>query len=322
MERPPAPQPLQRPPRTDLAVSLADLDASLLQALTAVTETLRMRVDQSQSLEEIHLRMTEAQLLQAMGGTHRSIRRLLDSEERDLALDALPLTRVQLERCFLAVLLCDEPTRWFKRYRKNAWKAFAEKFFRERVSVGHLPGYGEHFASDGPGVRMLREFAREMGVWEDELQTLRIAVTNDEPDPRFPPRHIADMPTPAKALPLLTDPALRALAETLYPHYASLSHFSHGGLVGAMQAAVLRSDSASADHEAFFRQNVLEATLPADYVAQMTAATLFALPLDDAPALAHSLRTTLHDAWTPYHSDGSLIGIGVWDRWGKAILGE
>jgi hypothetical protein len=279
-------------------------------------------IDRSQSIERIRLLASRAQMLLAMQGTHRSIRRLLTVGEDalDLTVDALPLTRVQLERCFLSLLIVDKPQRWFKRYRKNAWKAFAEKFFRDQCCVGEMEGFREYFGPSGTGVRMLREFAREMDVWEDELQTLRIQATGDDPDPRFPPRHIADMPTPGRAIEHIEDPARKKLAEVLYPFYASLSHFSHGGLVGVMQAAILRGEPGQIqpqDREQFYRANVMETTLPVSYVCMLLNTSLFALDLPEADALAAALV----DAWQPYFSDGSLLGIAVWDTWAREALG-
>lgn len=297
-----------------------DLDATTFTAAEAVVARLLAGVDSSSSLERMRLLMAKAQMLRAMLGTHRSIRRLIKpGEDLELAVDALPLTRVQLERCFLALLIEDQPNRWFKRYRKNAWKAFAEKFFRDRCAVGHIEGFSSYFAPDGEGIRILRDFAREMDVWEDELQTLRIGTTGDDPDPRFPPRYIADMPTPGRAVGILNDALHKRLAELLYPFYATLSHFSHGGLVGVMQSAVLRSelpDDVQTDRQQFYRANILETTAPASYVAILFVATLQAGDLTDSPAV----RQLLLEAWKPYHSDGSLLGIAVWDNWAREII--
>ena len=160
-----------------------------------------------------------------------------------------------------------------------------------------------------------------MDVWEDEFQTLRVQIRGDEMDPRWEMRYIADMPTPGRAVGLLEDPDRRKLAEILYPFYDTLSHFSHGGLVGVMQAEILRrgpeEQNPDLDRHRFYQSNILEMTLPLSYVAALTSATLFALPL-----LAENpgLRTQLHDAWKPYHADGSPPGVLVWDLWARRVL--
>lgn len=318
----PIPPALGRCPRTDLRARIETLDEGVAAAIQAVAARLRARIDASASLDQMRLLAAKAQLLLAMRDTHASIATLVRAgpDRPELSVDALALTRVQLERCFLALLIEDQPGRWFKRYCKNAWKAFAEKFYHDRCSVGHHPGYAEYFGPNGTGVTMLRQFARELEVWEDEFQTLRLQATGDpSDDPRFEPRYIADMPTPARCLSLLEDPTRRDLARLLYPYYSTLSHFSHGGLFGVMQAAILRGESGSAggDCEEFYRRHVLETTLPVSYVSMLLTATLIAVGLDDNADLLKLLSCT----WQPYHSDGSLMGIAVWDSWARSAVG-
>lgn len=130
------------------------------------------------------------------------------------------------------------------------------------------------------------------------------------------------MPTPGKAWRLLEDPARKALGELLYPFYDSLSHFTHGGLMGVMQAALLRreddeSEQDRAVREKFWYSSIIEANLPASYISQLTVATLFAQPILDA-----ALRERLVGAWRPYHCDGSPLGVAVWDCWAAEALGE
>ncbi len=324
-EPPQAPPPLQRAPRTDLAVRVSDLDESAFAAIDAVANKLMDSLEAANSLDELRLRLTKAHMLLSVKSTHSSIRRLVasDDDSLDLAVDAFPLTRIQLERCFLALLLEDNPKRWNKRFQKNAWKAFAEKYFRDQCSLGHLEPFNNYFGTSGAGIEMLRAFARQMYVWEDELQTLRVQVRGEEMDPRWSKRYIADMPTPGKAFGLLENPDRKKLAGLMYPYYDSLSHFAHGGLVGVMQAALLRGEQgetaeARQGREHFWYSNVMEATLPVSYVSQLMVTTLFALGLlDENP----QLRELLIAAWTPFNCDGSALGIALWDTWAGQALG-
>jgi hypothetical protein len=318
------PPALERPPRTDLEAHVQQLDQLLFPAIDAVAAAIYDALEEEHSLETLQLLMTKRQLLLAMRGTHRSIRKLLtagDDDELELSVDALPLTRVQLERCFLCLLIEDQPERWHKRYCKNAWKAFAEKFFRDRAALGHFEQFQDYFGSSGTGIGALRAFARQMYVWEDELQTFRAQLLGEELDQRWKKRYIADMPTPGKAVGLLEQDSHKALAKVLYPYYDTLSHFSHGGLVGAMEAAILRpgntvQTSEDFDRRRFWSSSVLEMTLPISYVALLSVATLFAASSSDNAAVCRSLK----GAWRPYHSDGSALGVAVWDTWAGEIL--
>ncbi len=321
---PSVPPALHRPPRTDMEAHVVHLDAAMYPAVETVLTAMRFEIEKKNSLEELHLMMTRTHLLLAMCSTHRSIRKLVTGSEEDeweLSVDALPLTRVQLERCFLCLLLADNPVRWHKRYCKNAWKAFAEKFFRDRAALGSFPQFQDYFGSSGTGIQALRAFARQMYVWEDELQTFRAELLGEEMDARWEKRYIADMPTPGRAVGLLRDPARKKLASLLYPYYDTLSHFSHGGLVGAMEAAILRPDATAAgenfDRRAFWTSSVLEMTLPPSYVAILAAATLFSTDLPEADDVRHVLAA----AWQPYHSDGSALGVAVWDSYAADALG-
>jgi len=305
-----------------------DLDRRMFDALGALVDQLTAHVNESLSLDHMRLLMTKAQMLLAMKSTHQSIRHLLglSRQQADLTVDTLALTRVQLERCFLALLLEDNPKRWHVRYRKNAWKAFAQKFFRDQRILGGFPPYDEYFGPSGKGVGMLRDFAREMNVWEDELQTLRAEVQGEQPDPRWSRRKIAEMPHPARTPAELADPTRQELARLLYPYHSNLSSFSHGGLVGVMTAALLRpgftpGGEAGFDRKTFWTRSVLETVLPNSYVAVLFVATLFAEPfLPDDPD--SPLRKALLDAWCPYHRDGSALGVALWDAWvGKVLQG-
>jgi len=317
----PPPEPLGRAPRTDLKIHAGQLDELTFTASEVVGTALAGVLGESTSLDEMRRLSTRRQMLRAMVDTHRSVRRLVGSgtEEMELSLDALPLVRVQLERCFLALLLEDNPTRWHGRYRKNAWKAFAEKFFRDRTALGHLEPYREYFGPSGVGVELLMRLAREMDVSNDEFQTLRVQVTGEEPDPRFKQWFIADMPTPGRCLQQLKDPTHQRLATLLYPAYDNLSHFSHGGLVGAMEAAILRKElveDTEQQRQRFWFRNVLEFALPASYVSILFVATLFARAYLHTPGV----RKALLAAWRPYHSDGSPLGIVLWDAWAGELL--
>lgn len=320
----PAPTPLARPPRVDIAASAAQLDRQVFAALDAVADALRRRVDKSLSISELQLLTTSSHLLTAMKSTHRSIRRLAahDAEDQASGVDALPLTRVQLERCFLALLLADNPARWHGRYRKNAWKALAEKFFRDQRLLGHLEPYREHFGSNGAGVSAVRAFAREMDVSEHELQTLQAQVLGEEmeQDPRWTQWFIPDMPTPGRCSAELTDPVHKQLAELLYPYYDNLSHFSHGGLMGVMETAILCGTVAVAgiDKQQFRASTVEETTLPTSYAAMAFVATLLGpdMSADDmAP-----VRSAILDAWRPYVCDGLPLGVSLWDCWAREAL--
>jgi len=318
-----APPPkLNRAPRTDLAVDVGELDRPAFEAVQAVASRLAGEIEQATSLRQIRLLHTEANMLLAMKSTHRSIRRLVSSEKdlAELSVDAMSLARVQLERGFLALLLTDSE-RWHVRYRKNAWKAFARKYFRDQRSLGHFEPYKDYFGPSGAGITILRQFAHEMDVGEDEIQTLRTHVLGNEPDPRWTQWFIADMPTPGRTVQELNDPQRKALAEALHPYYDNLSHFSHGGLVGVMTAAILRGEAGGAESDSsagsFWHASIVESTLPVSYVAMLLVATMFAVELKDNDKLIE----TLIKAWRPYHSDGSPLGIAVWDNWAARALG-
>jgi len=310
-----APRPLARPPRTDLEVSVAELDERIASAARAVVDRLEKHIDGAMSIDTIRMARTRADMLLAMLATHRSIRQLVagDAEEIERSVDGFPLVRVQLERCFLALLLADHPDRWLKRYRKNAWKTLAERYYRDQRMVGLLPGFEEYFGPSGQGIRMLREYAREMDVWEDELQTVRTQLTGARLDRRWSERFIADMPTPARALGLLEDEGRRNLGELLYPYYSNLSHFSHGGLAGVMESAVLR-DRGEQGRD-FWRGQVVQEILPLSYVSVMIVSTLFAEGM-----MNDDLRQNLLHGWRPYVSDGSTAGVAVWDSWAADTL--
>lgn len=321
---PQVPAKLLRAPCVDLQISPADLDALVLPAVDSVVSMLQTSAAESMSVSDLQLFTTQEYLLEAMKSTHRSIGGLVGLSDQDLdqTVDALPLTRVQLERCFLALLLVDNPKRWHARYRKNAWKAFAEKFFRDRCVLGHLEPYSSYFASDGAGIASLRAFARQMDVSEDELQTLRSQMMGEkERDPRFREWFIADMPTPGRCINELADAGYKKLAELLYPHYDNLSHFSHGGLVGVMEGAILRADEdkmadTGFDRASFWNSAIMESSLPVSYLALMLVATLLAAgrATDDA------IKGKLIAAWRPYISDGLPMGVAVWDAWAAGVL--
>ncbi len=314
----PVPAPLSRPPSTDMAVSMDDLDRTSSLAMDAVASGLTVRMEQSTSIRTIRLLSTKANLLLSMESTHKSIRKLA-SDRQESSVDALSLARMQLERCFLALLFLDNPERWFSRYRKNAWKTFASKYFRDQRSLSKFAPYSDYFGPSGQGIKMLREFAHEMDVSEDEFQTLRAHVLNEKLDPNWKEWVIADMPVPAKLVQNLEDPGRQAIAKLLHPYYHNLSHFTHGGMVGVMVAAILRGDVSlvsESDSNQFWYSSVIEIMLPQSYVAMLLVATLFAEELIDDQEVVAKLR----GAWQPFHSDGSPMGIALWDLYVGPLL--
>jgi len=317
------PRALDRSPRVDLQASASALDERVFAALVAVSGRLEADIEDSRSIAHVQWLATHVHLLGAIRSTHRSIRRLMGAgrgDELDLTVDALPLTRIQLERVFLVLLLAENPKRWHTRYRKNAWKVLAEKFFRDRRTVGHLEPYRDYFGPNGQGIAALRAFGREMGVTEDEFQTLRREILEDtEDDPRFKTWFIPDMPNPRKCLGLLSDPTRLRLAELFYPAYDSLSHFSHGGLAGVLGSAILRMPDAqggAVNREQFWSSAVLETALPMSYVAAAFTATFLAREMADASGI----REALLAAWRPCLCDGVPLGMAVWDTWAAEIL--
>lgn len=314
----PPPLPLKRAPRTDLTATLAKLDETVFAAVEEVALGLLGQLEGLSSLKQIRLLTTKAHLLRAMRGTHRSIRKLVTMEDEELSLDALSLLRGQLERCFLALLLADNPNRWHVRYRKNAWKAFAAKYFRDKKALGEFEPYAQYFGIDGAGVKMLREFAHEMDVSEDEFQTLRSHVTCEPLDPRWKNWIIADMPAVGKIVQELDEPNRKQLAALLHPYYDNLSHFTHGGMVGVMAGAILRGEVAhTTDKKQFWYSSIIETVLPQSYVAMLLVATLMS---EDCGPQTQQIKAKLAEIWQPFHSDGSPLGIAAWDLYARDFL--
>lgn len=304
------PRRITRDPQIEMEVKRSDLDSACFIAIERVAAKLLDGCDS-------HLRMTKGHLLRSLMLTHRSMVTLVTRGEREHMGDLLPLTRLQVERVLMCMLLTEDPDKYLPRFRKTAWKAAIAGHWRMLAEIGHLDSAKEFEKKLNTEIY---DFAKEFAVTIDEVETLRSELHGTPLDPKYSETPIKCMPNPGSVEDIVSDPGLKHVAKRLYFVFNSLSHFTHGGLLGVMIGGLLGGRIKGVDQskaETFFEKQVVDPTFPCSYVAMMTAATLFGLPYKNDAELAAALIK----GWSPHLNDATTLGVVVWDSWAKDALG-
>jgi len=304
------PPPLPRCPAVGTEIQRSKADEAAYRAIERVAGKLLDKCDS-------HLRMTKGHLLRSMKLTHRSMVVLVTKGKQEHSGDLLPLTRLQVERLFVCMLLTEDPDKYLPRFRKAAWKAHATSFYRDQAELGHLNHCKEYYATQEAEIA---EFGRMMDADDDEIATLAAQLKGQQLGSGFSWKEIPVLPNLASVEDVVSDPGLKAVARRFYLAYNELCHYSHGGFLGVMIGGLLGGKIKSVDAsgaDVFFERQVVERTFPCSYVCMMTAATLFGLDYLDDPDLV----ATVIAGWSPHLCDAMTLGIVVWDAWAKQALG-
>ncbi len=304
------PQPLQRDPQTDMEVERSKADSLCYVAIERVVAKLLDGCDS-------HLRMTKGHLLRSLKLTHQSMVTLVTRGKQEHMGDLLPLTRMQVERVLMCMLLVEDPGKYLPRFRKAAWKATITRDWRMLAEVGYLDSVQE-FKKNLDG--QIYDYAKDFDVTPDEVETLRSELHGTPLDAKYMKTTIPEMPNAGNVEDIVKDSALRQVAQRLYVTFNDLCNYSHGGFLGVMIGGLLGGHIKSVDQskaDTFFEKKVVDPTFPCSYVCMMTAATLFGLPYKRDPEVVAALI----NGWSPHLCEATALGIVVWDAWAREALG-
>lgn len=304
------PAAISRNPRVEIEVERIKADSVCFAAIERVAGKLLSGCDS-------HLRMTKGHLLRSLKLTHQSMVTLVSRGKQEHLGDLLPLTRVQVERVLMCMLLAEDPGKYLPRFRKAAWKSTITGHWRMLAEIGHLKSakkFKKKLDAEIYG------YAKDFDVTPDEVETLRSQLHDTPLDSKFTKTAIPDMPNAASVAGVVKDAALKLVAQRLYLTFNDLCNYSHGGFLGVMIGGLLGGRIKGVDQskaDVFFEKQVVDPSFPCSYVCMMTAATLFGLPYKDDPELVAALI----NGWSPHLCDATVLGIVVWDSWAKDALG-
>lgn len=304
------PTPLTRAPKTEMEVQRSQADSACFTAIERVAGKLLDGCDS-------HLRMTKGHLLRSLKLTHQSMVTLVSQGKQEHMGDLLPLTRVQVERVLMCMVLAEDPDKYLPRFRKAAWKAAITCHWRTLAEIGHLDSAREFKKKLDAEVY---DYAKDFDVTPGEVETLRSELHGTPLDPKHTQTAIPDMPQAGSVQDIVKDPALKLVAQRLYLTFNDLCNQSHGGFLGVMIGGLLGGRITSVDQSkanVFFERQVVDPSFPCSYVCMMTAATLFVLPYKDDPEVVAAVI----NGWSPHLCDATALGIVVWDSWARNALG-
>ncbi len=301
---------LTRDPNTEMEVKREKADSLCYAAIERVANKLLDGCDS-------HLRMTKGHLLRSLKLTHQSMVTLVTQGKQEHMGDLLPLTRLQVERVLMCMLLAEAPDKYLPRFRKAAWKAAITGHWRMLAEIGHLNSAKEFKKKLDAEIY---DYAKAFDVTPNEVETLRSELHGTPLDHEYTSTAIPDMPNTASVEDIVRDPALKQVAQRFYLTFNDLCNYSHGGFLGVMIGGLLGGHIKSVDQskaDTFFEKQIVDPSFPCSYVCMMIAATLFGLPYTDDPDLAAALIS----GWSPHLCDATALGVVAWDAWAKNALG-
>lgn len=301
---------------TDLDDSLTIARVALDRLCFEAVESVATQLERGDASAENKL---AAAFLRATKSTHLSIIQLAAGGRRahtpELSVDVLPLARVQLERIFVALLLNDDPAKWWPQYRIHCWQAQSLEIIRDSRL---FPMNKEFQAECGQRLDFaLGKYADLVGATPDQRAEIRNLASSTVTSGRSGRLPVEELPSPGACESTLSKAELKAVARHCYPDYQEMCHYVHGGLGGVLHVGALRGDFPGTESQREKLQNmILHVAFPLSHIALVTTATLLAGNLvDDAEVSGQLIK-----AWSPNICDGTALGMHIWIDWAKTRL--
>ena len=259
----------------------------------------------------------------SMKATHRGIRALVKlGDGKPESVDALVLSRLQLEGLYTTCLLIESPAN-VTRFTHEAWKRQYIRWLLETTETQHLPRFK---TSEDKEYQRLMFMMKIWNVSEEEKRTIDYQEGETGFPPGFVPQPISHFPTPGGVIEEMPEGTKRTMLERLYFEYQDLCAYAHGRPVAGFgkslfdERSPLRKEfielwgEESLHHE--FRWRILAAAQIYSLlsVAQCTAELTTLYPANV------ELKATAAKAWNELHNSHLLVNA-VWRLRTKVLLG-
>jgi hypothetical protein len=307
--------PVHRDIDSDRHIDVLVMDGFVNRCSSAATSALKRPPRGYTELQAAHI----SWIFDSMRFTHVTIRNLLTQGPRTPAcVDALALTRLQLETLYSVCLICQAPN-FADDYVKNFWKDNYVRFLLVREEHKNLPRFDSYINRDGQMV--LAQLQQASGVTDEERATVELEELGTSLPSGMKLAKIRRFPQPSGVISGIADPDRKRMLMRLYPEYRRLCAFAHGSPQSTMFKTAFweRSPLQRVIPESS-RQNVFEKEVgePAIFYSSFAVvqsvcelATMYPSDIE--------LKRTVIEAWNLL-SDSHLLGRIIWEIRAKAAL--
>jgi hypothetical protein len=300
---------------TTQQVDVNDIDLHVYRCIEAAKDALRS------SLPSGYSEFERDQLLNVVDGlrhSHASIRKLLSGKQSPMAVDALAISRLQLETLYNFCFLVQSPEN-VRLFLKNGWKKKYVRFLLEREECVNLPRF-ENFLQilSQPALDGLQRLS---SVSDEERRTIEM----DELGPPFGPMPtrviIGNFPTPMKVIEKLDSAPQGRMLKRLYPEYQFLCSFAHGDSESILLRIVSNDRSVASqvmstgEIKDVYQRQVLEPPVVYSALSSIQVATEVAAMYPNEIELLAKLAK----AWM-FLLKAQLLARPIWDLRAKHVL--
>jgi hypothetical protein len=299
----------------DRHIDVIVVDGFINRCSSAATGALKRPPSGHSELQAAHI----SWIFDSMRFTHVTIRNLLTQGPKTPAcVDALALTRLQLETLYSVCLIC-QASDFADDYVKNFWKDNYIRFLLVREEHKKLPRFDGYI--NGEGQTVLAQLQQASGVTDEERATVEFEELGTALPPGMTLTRIRRFPQPSGVIERITDPDRKRMLMRLYPEYRRLCAFAHGSPQSSMFKTAFweRSPLQGVIPESS-RQNVFEKEVgePAIFYSALAVvqsvcelATMYPSDIE--------LKRAVIEAWNLL-SDSHLLGRIIWEIRAKVAL--
>jgi hypothetical protein len=283
--------------------------------IEAAKDSLRVEPPKGYSeFERDHL----INIVDSLRHSHAAIRKLLEGTQSPIAVDALAISRLQLETLYNFCYLVQAPEN-VRFFLKCGWKKKYIRYLLEREECAQLSRFDEFLqVLSQPALEGLQ---RVSFVTDEERRT----IDYDELGTPFGPipqrRLIPNFPTPMKVIKRLTNAPQQNILKRLYPEYQFLCSFAHGDSEASLfrtvsnKRSIASSIMSTGDIEDFYQRHVLEPPVLYSALSSILVATeVFAIYPGDV-----DLAAKLAKGWV-FLLRASLLARPLWELRAKLVL--
>jgi hypothetical protein len=299
----------------DRHIDVLVVDGFVNRCSSAATSALKRPPSGYSELQAVHI----SWIFDSMRFTHVTIRNLLTQGSKTPAcVDALALTRLQLETLYSVCLICQAPS-FADDYVKNFWKDNYVRFLLVREEHKDLPRFDNYVNREGQTV--LAQLQQASGITDEEKATIEFEELGTTLPHGMNLAKIRRFPQPGGVIDKIADPNRKRMLMRLYPEYRRLCAFAHGSAQSSMFKTAFweRSPLQRVVPESS-RQNVFEKELgePAIFYSALAVVQSACELATMYPSDVELMRTVI-EAWNLL-SDSHLLGRIIWEIRAKAAL--
>jgi hypothetical protein len=291
------------------------LDVYVNTCITAAQNALQSAVPQGFS--DFHRDVLQ-RVMEGMRSSHESIRKLLRDDPSASSVDAMTVTRLQLETLYTFCFLLQD-TYNVSHFLKSGWKKRYIRILLMREEYTNIPRFDEYL--NGRAALNLDQMRKLIGVTDAEKLTIDSDELGSEMPAGIKKERIARFPTPREIIDKVEKLDQKSMLERLYPEYQWLCSFAHGDENASFFRTALEKrtpelkDLAPEARADMYQQQIAEpAVLYSAICAVQVATEVAAIYPGDL-----ELMVKVTTAWSGL-TKFTLISRSVWERRAKNIL--